>query len=111
MCSNSPQNMNILDRLRHVYTLPIMTKSSECSALTCVLEPLEDKRQPGKLFLLFTHYYSSLETAGPSLFPSHLQHDRSDTTENIHSDPDPEKNHGGVGCQEVTSSVNGQKLE
>lgn len=29
MCHNSPQN--ILDRLRHVSTLPIVTKSSECA--------------------------------------------------------------------------------
>lgn len=82
MCRNSPQN--ILDRLRHVYTLLIVTKSSECSVLTCVLELLEDKRQPAKLFLIFTNYYSRGGGSNP-YNPSE--------------------------CQEVTSSVDGQKLE
>lgn len=105
MCSNSLQN--ILDRLRHVYTLLIMTKSSECSALTCVLKLLEDKRKPAKLFLIFTHYYSSLEmTVHPSLLSSvagRFQHNRKHSLPIER--PDPDKSRGGVGFKAYNQSV------
>lgn len=94
MCSNSLQN--ILDGLRRVYTLLIMTKIRACSALTCALTLLPDKRRPRSRYL---HVIKRLKMAfqSPPPLTSAVVRLEQTTFEPAIDQPDADKRRGGVG--------------
>lgn len=83
----------------------MVTQNSEGAALTCAPKLRQDKRQPAELFLIFTHRYSSLETAVSSLFPPICSKHTQETF-----GPEPRRAPGSnlqPECQEATCSVSG----